>query len=243
MITQGDIIGLVLSYVYAFGLLLSVEAIGKALKWPQHFTRKIIHIGAGMWIWGILALFDHWTWGLIPFATFILLNYVFYRRQVFQQMDTEESTPGTVYFAISITLLFGLLWRTEGEPDRVALAAAAVMAMTWGDAMASIIGRRWGKHTYTAFGHPRSLEGSVVMLIFSFLTIYLTLRLLPGSSLSPNSIALNANTVLILSLAGSAVASLAEAFSPAGTDNLSVPLLSGLVLFLLSGLFSGPTLN
>ena len=105
--TTGDIIGLVASYVYAFGMLFGVEAIGKGLKWKQPFTRKIIHIGAGLWIWGILALFDNWYFGIIPFATFIVLNYVFYRQQSFEAMDAEDSTPGTVYFSISITILFG----------------------------------------------------------------------------------------------------------------------------------------
>ncbi len=47
--TAGDIWGLVLSYVYAFSLLLIVEFIGKKLDWSQFFTRKIIHIGAGLW--------------------------------------------------------------------------------------------------------------------------------------------------------------------------------------------------
>jgi dolichol kinase len=40
--------------------------------------------------------------------------------------------------------------------------------------------------------------------------------------------------VLGLSLAGTAVATMAEALSPAGTDNLSVPLLSGLAMTILS---------
>ncbi len=110
--TTYDIIGLILSYLYAFGLLFIVEGIGKWRGWPQFVTRKLIHIGAGMWIWGILALFDHWIYGVIPFATFIVLNYVFYRQQTFKAMDTEKATPGTVYFAISITILFTLLWRT-----------------------------------------------------------------------------------------------------------------------------------
>jgi phytol kinase len=85
-----------------------------------------------MWVWAILALFDTWQIGLIPFGTFIILNYVFYRLTIFQAMDTEESTPGTVYFAFSITLLYALFWRTDGQSDRAVIATGAVMAMTWG---------------------------------------------------------------------------------------------------------------
>jgi phytol kinase len=233
-VTRGDIIGLVLSYIYAFGMLFVVESIGKRLKWPQDFTRKIIHIGAGLWVWGILYFFDHWYFGIIPFATFILLNYIFYRQQTFKAMDTTASTPGTVYFAISITVLYGLLWRTGGPPDRAPIATAATMAMTLGDALASLVGRRWGSRPYTIFGHTRSLQGSAAMAVFSFLGIFLTLLWLPGSALSPNSAVLGAFPALWMALVGTVAATLAEALSPAGTDNLSVPLLSGLALYLLT---------
>lgn len=226
--SRGDIYGLVLSYVYAFGLLFGVEAVGKQLKWPQRVTRKLVHIGAGMWAWGILYFFTKPSYGIIPFATFIVLNYIFYRQQAFKAMDGQEETLGTVYFAISITLLFGWLWRTEGGVDRVPLATAAVMAMTWGDALASLIGQQWGRHQYTTFGHQRSWEGTGTMAVVSFAVMLLTLWLLPGSSLSPHSVV--PTSPWLLCIAGALVATVAEAFSPAGTDNLSVPLLTALVL-------------
>ncbi len=80
-----------------------------------------------MWVWGILALFDNWKIGLIPFATFIVLNYIFYRFTIFEAMDSEDSTPGTVYFAFSITLLYALFWRTDGSPDRAVVATDGVI--------------------------------------------------------------------------------------------------------------------
>lgn len=232
--SRGDIVGLMLSYGYAFGLLFSVEALGQRCKWPQAVTRKLVHIGAGMWVWGILALFDHWVYGIIPFATFIVLNYIFYRRQAFKAMDSRDSSPGTVYFAISITTLFGLLWRTEGPLDRAPIATAAVMAMTWGDGLASLVGYRWGRHQYTHLGHVRSWEGTAAMAVGSFVAMFLTLWLLPGSALSPYSQPFGAPASLVLALAGTVVATLAESYSPAGTDNLSVPLLTGLLLYLAS---------
>lgn len=231
--TKNDLIGLILSYIYAFGLLLIVEGIGKRLKWPIFITRKLIHIGAGMWIWGILYFFDHWTWGSVPFATFIVLNYIFYRQQTFKAMDEDSETLGTVYFATSITLMFALLWRTGGAPDRVPVAAAAVMTMTWGDGLASLVGKRWGRRPYTVFGHTRTWEGSSAMALSAFLSIGLTLWLLSDSALSPHSVSIGLARALWLALVGSLVATLAESVSPAGTDNLSVPLLTGLTLYML----------
>ncbi len=228
--TTGDIVGLVASYLYAFGLLFAVEGLGKRLGWPQFVTRKLTHIGAGMWLWGLLALFSHWTWGLIPFGTFVVLNYVFYRRQSFAATDGEHTTPGTVYFALSITILLAGLWRTGGGTDRVALAAAAVMAMTWGDALASLIGQRWGRHRYTVLGHTRSWEGSAAMAAATFAVVGATLLLVPGSPLSPHGAAWTLPWVLAGAATATAIATAAEAVSPAGTDNLSVPLLTGLAL-------------
>ncbi|HPR88203.1 MAG TPA: phosphatidate cytidylyltransferase [bacterium] len=228
-----ELIGMVLSYVYAFSLLLIVEAVGKKMNWPQHISRKIIHIGAGMWVWGILYFFDELRWGIIPFATFILLNYLFYRRQTFAQMDVDKSTPGTVYFSLSITLIFLMLWRPSGPLDLIPVGIAGLMAMTWGDACASLVGQPWGRKKFQAFGHTRSFLGSVTMAAVSLVAIWLTLTLLPGSALSPMSPAIGLADRLLLTILGATVATLAEALSPAGTDNLTVPLASSFFMWLI----------
>jgi dolichol kinase len=148
-------------------------------------------------------------------------------------MDTEDSTPGTVYFAFSITLLYALFWRTDGSTDRAVVATGGVMAMTWGDALASIVGGRWGQQSYTVWGHTRTWEGSATMFLASFVAILITLLVLPGSSLSPTTAPLAAGTAVFSALAAAVVATLAEGVAPAGTDNLSVPLLTATTLYLL----------
>ena len=111
--------------------------------------------------------------------------------------------------------------------------AAAVMIMTWGDALAHIVGKRYGNHTYTFFGHTRSWEGTAAMVTVGALAMFLTLWLLPGSALSPNSVVLGPARAAIISLFTIIVASFAEGISPSGLDNLSVPLVSALALTLL----------
>jgi len=231
--THRDVIGLIVSYLYAFGLLGFGEIIRKWRGYSQAFTRKLVHIGAGMWVWGTLALFDTWQIGLIPFGSFIVLNYVFYRFTIFQAMDSEESTPGTVYFAFSITLLYALFWRTDGSTDRAVIATGGVMAMTWGDALASIVGGRWGRRAYSVRGHQRTWEGSLTMFLASFVAVALTLLTLPGSPLSPTAEPLSLGAALLYACLASIVATLAEGVSPAGTDNLSAPLLTAATLYLL----------
>lgn len=229
---RGDVSGLILSYLYAGSLLVLSELLVRKFGWKQFVTRKLVHIGAGMWIWGILYFFDTWYMGIIPFATFIVLNYIIYKFKILEGVDEEDSSPGTVYFAFSITVLLLLFWRTGGVSDRVFIAAAAVMAMTWGDGLASLIGKTWGRHSYTFFEHTRTIEGSAAMFLASFTGVYLTLTLLPGSVLSPNSLPMDPSYILPAAIASALVGTAAEAVSPAGTDNVSVPLLTAAVLWL-----------
>lgn len=229
--TTRDLIGLGISYAYAFGLIALAEIVRRWRGYPQDFTRKLVHIGAGMWVFGVLALFDNWYIGIIPFATFIVLNYIFYRYRLFSAMDAPESTPGTVYFAFAITVLFLAFWRTDSLQDRGYIAAAGTMAMTWGDSMASIIGQRWGRHRYTILGSTRSWEGSAAMLVASGTAMLLTLMLLPGSPLAPLTVPFTSTLALAAAFLAAFVATVAEACSPSGTDNLSVPLLAGATIF------------
>jgi phytol kinase len=234
--TTNDLIGLAASYIYAIALIGLAELLRRAAGVPQELTRKLVHVGAGMWVFGVLALFDHWQWGVLPFATFILGNYLFYRYRLFRSMDEGDSTPGTVYFAIAITLLFGIFWRPASAGDHAPIAAAGAMALTWGDATAALVGRRYGQHRYTIAGETRSWEGSIAMLAAAGLAMYLALTLLPGSALAPLAPRPSPAAALLASLAGAAAATLVEAVSPRGTDNLSVPLVAAAIAWLVLGL-------
>jgi phytol kinase len=229
--TTRDWIGLGLSYAYASGLLVLAELIRRQLGAPQEFTRKLVHIGAGMWVFGVLGLFDTWYIGVIPFATFIGLNYLLWRTRLLASVDAPNSSPGTIYFAISITLLFLAFWRTDSPADKGYIAAAGAMAMTWGDALASIVGERFGRHRYQIAGSVRSYEGSLAMFVASALAMFLTILLAPGSPIAPLTPPLGLGTALAAAIVAASAATLAEAVSPAGADNLSVPLVAAAVVF------------
>ncbi|WP_017652675.1 diacylglycerol/polyprenol kinase family protein [Fortiea contorta] len=231
--TNHDLIGLLASYSYAVSLLIIGEGLRRLFGVEPNLTRKVIHVGAGMWIFGVLWLFDRWEFGVLPFATFIGLNYLLYRYRIVGAMDAEDSSPGTVYFAMSVTLLFGLLWRPNGPIDQVPIAAAGVMAMTWGDALAALIGRRFGQHKYQVGNSIRSWEGSAAMFIVSTTAIFLVLSLLPGSFLSPFAVSFDKARIILASVLSGAFATVAEGVSPQGTDNLSVPLVAAGVVWLV----------
>lgn len=223
--TLSDIAAFLLWYSLAFATLGLAEWLHRQRGWSPGATRKLIHITAGCSIFVILGLFDHPSFGIIPFAGFIFFNYWFRRRRTFKGMDSAQASYGTVYFALSITILLAWLWRRSAS-DRSALAAAAIMIMTWGDAAAALIGQRLGQRRDRIWGQSRTLEGSATMLAVSLVASTSTLSLYGDVAVRP---------ALAWSLTAAVVATMVEGFSPQGLDNLTVPLVTGLVFVFLAG--------
>ncbi|WP_207709049.1 DUF92 domain-containing protein [Heliomicrobium undosum] len=221
-ISQNDIDGLMISYAYILGLLFLATWIQKWRRYPAEFTRKVVHVGAGMWIVGAVAHFDHWYMAIIPACTFIIFNYLSYRYRLIKAMDLAGGTPGTVYFIVSVTALLLWFW----PQGKVYIAVAATMAMTWGDAFAAVLGRAFGKHVYKVGDHRRSLEGSAAMFTFSFLSILLTLLWMDTG--------IEGTGALALAFLLATVATFLEAVSLSGLDNITVPIGTGLTLWALA---------
>jgi len=212
-------LALLISYIYVFAIIFAGEGLRKWRGYSADFTRKAIHIGVGMWVFATVALFEHWYFAIIPPLTFIVINYISYKQQVFKAMETgEKGQLGTVYFPTSFAVLLCLFW------SRPYIAAAGIMAMTWGDAFASIIGLRWGRRKYQIFRRTRSLEGSAAMLAFSFASILITLVAM---------VPLGWPMALPYALIVAVFATVVEALSPWGIDNLTVPILSAGLLYLI----------
>jgi len=215
-----DWIALVASFVYVFAMIGIAEGLRRWRGYSVEFTRKFIHIAVGMWAYGTVLLFERRTFAIIPPLAFVAINALSYWQGTFKAMETgEKGQLGTIYFPISFAALIWLLW---GRPH---LLVASLMPMTWGDALAAVIGRRIGRHRYTVAGSTRSLEGSGVMFLASWVATFLPLVLLAPGALSP---AAAAGAAAITALA----ATIIEAISPWGIDNLTVPAISALVLAL-----------
>jgi dolichol kinase len=197
------------------------EGLRKWRGYSVEFTRKFIHIAVGMWAFGTVLLFERRALAIIPPLVFVAINALSYWQGTFKAMETgEKGQLGTIYFPISFAALIWLLW---GRPH---LLVASLMPMTWGDALAAVVGRRIGKRRYTVAGSTRSLEGSAVMFLASWAATLAPLLWLtpePASSIAVAGIA--AITAL--------GATIVEAISPWGIDNLTVPAVSALILALM----------
>ena len=216
-------LALILAFVYVFVAIGLGELLRRSFHLSQGFTRKFIHIAVGMISIPTVLMFKSLYWAIIPPLAFVVINYLDYRFGLIQaMMSSDRSNLGTVYFPISFAAILVLFWGNSAMPTtHPYLIVAALMPLTWGDALAAVVGERTGRHRYTIFGHTRSLEGSATMFIVSALATFLALGML---SLPVRFV------VAIVTALGATVA---EAISPWGIDNLTVPAVSALILALM----------
>ncbi|HEX7878567.1 MAG TPA: hypothetical protein VF720_04125 [Candidatus Eisenbacteria bacterium] len=103
-------------------------------------------------------------------------------------------------------------------------ALAGILVLAWADAAAAILGRAYGRHSYRVLGATRSWEGSLAFLGFSALamaaaTLVTDLARLVPASTAVGSALFSLPRFLLLMVP----ATIVEAVTPAGLDNLAVP--------------------
>ena len=223
-----NLIGLGVSLAYVLAVL-GASSLAARRGASSEATRKLAHIALGGW-WLIAArFFDSPLWAAALPAAFILVNAFAYRRQKlsFMGRDDGEDTPGTVYYAVSLTTLalfsFGI-----GAPY---MGALGFFCMAFGDGFAAVLGKRFGRRVLVGCC-GKTLVGSATMLMVSFASCAVVLMApppfgaggilgAPGGAFAPLG-PLAASLLAAALLA--AVAAAIEAFSVEGLDNLFVPL-------------------
>ncbi len=216
-----DLLSLLVAFAYIIVLIAIAEILRRVFHVPVDITRKVVHVGVGMVAIALTIVFREWYIAIIGPLVFIIINYLSYRTGLFRGIETgEKEQLGTIYFPLAFVILTPPLW------SQPAILAAAMMPLTWGDAAAAILGKRFGVHKFTLFNQTSSIEGSLAMFVFGFLGTYFALLLFGQST----------GTSFLLSLVTAFAATIAEALSPKGIDNLTVPLMSAVVLVGLTSL-------
>ncbi|MCT4792948.1 MULTISPECIES: diacylglycerol/polyprenol kinase family protein [Exiguobacterium] len=202
------------------GIVLALlEWTGKKLQMQPETIRKWIHIAVGHWVFLALAWMEHWYVAITPLLFFTLINWITLKRGTGRMNQVERVSYGTVYYPMALALL--VLFFFEQEP--MALVAGS-MVLAWGDGLAALVGKRFGKTFYTRGKIRRSFEGSIAMFLASFLVLTVTFLLYE----EPAWLAVSYGFLL------ANIAALIEAVSYRDTDNLLIPLTIGaLVAFAL----------
>ena len=218
---QNDFVGIAFVYIYVILLLIFTEKI-LSKKYPAT-SRKILHIMTGN-IAFILPIFQ--TREMMAFLAagpFILFTFLMSPHSPIKSVRGKTSEAGhglgLVYYAIAWAVLAYLFFDTKE------VIAIGILAMSYGDGLASIIGIKFGKKKYQIFEDVKSYIGSYAMFTFTFIMMIIAL-------LFYGKLSLNYETLfLLLCIAG--ISTIVEGVTPRGLDNLSVPFVAAILYFLL----------
>ena len=204
-------------FVYLALLVAIAESLSRIIPDDPELTRKVVHIGSGnvillAWLFGIEQ-------SVIISAAIIagIIALVSYVTPILPSINSiGRKSLGTFFYAVSIGVLAWAFWQ-----DYPQYTTIGILVMAWGDGMAAIVGQRFGKHKYQVFGIEKSWEGSGAMATASFLVTLIVLLATQG----------NAIQTWLTGLFVAAIATTLEAFSKLGLDNLTVPIVSGVICY------------
>jgi len=187
-------------------------------KWPHEMGRTFAHIMvANWWIIASLTMKSYWVVMAAPlfFVLFNTLNLIFDWIPSLNS-KTRSDSFGTIYYAASVALLVQLYFF---DPALQVAGALGILIMGYGDGMAAVIGQFFGKHKFTIFKGHKTWEGSLTMWLVSTIVVAATLYFTTPAISWP--------MVILIPF----LATLIEAISPYGLDNLFVPLITALIYF------------
>jgi len=218
-----------MSYGYILLMILISDRTERTFNWSRRASRKLLHILIGNFPF-IILFFSESIFPVTIAASFVLVTFlatpysplkgVRQRLMGLQDTTSEGHTLGLVFYAISYTVLAAIFFKLPY------VIAAGILPMAYGDSLASLIGQRYGKMKYRLFAQ-KTIEGSLAVFLGSIASVACGLGFYalfyPFSQVE----------ILLLSTGVALIATVIEAISPSGLDNLTVPISCALFVFLM----------
>lgn len=186
--------------------------------------RKFVHFGTGVAVLPAPWLFHSCLPILFITIAFAVANFWSIRRGRLKSIhEVSRESFGTFYYPLSFAILLLLFWERN-----VMILSIAFALMAFGDAAAGLVAQQFPRRKMLPLpGDKKSLPGCAAMFITSALIVGLGLLVFRPSH------TLSLIVSLEVAIAIGVLAAAAEALSYRGSDNLTVPLLGALGLFVV----------
>lgn len=215
-----NLAGLIWSLVYIFIILGLATLVAKFSQGASETSRKLVHILVGNWVFLTPLFTDLWAVTLVPF-TFIIINSLSLRYNLISAMERNDDSLGTVYYAVSLFVLSGagfiLGWR--------ALPYIGILTMAYGDGLAAVAGKKWGKRKPFSFAPDKSLVGSLTVFLAAFLVTSVSLYVFRDDA---QAAGISIPLILFVAILTAVVSAFIELVGHKGCDNLTLPIGSAL---------------
>ncbi len=191
-------------------LVLSTRSLTKSGRVSPSTVRKWLHAAVGAWTLWVTPQFHQLWWALVPPVLFGVLNASTAARTLMPGIaETRSEARGLWTFPLGVVIAYLLFW---DDPGRRPLLAG-IAALAFADPAAAWFGSRFGQRRFSGFGQGRSLEGSLMFFCVTAIGAGLIASGTQGGWY-PWRMAVGCG------VAGA----FAEAVTPSGWDNLTIPL-------------------
>ncbi len=149
--------------------------------------------------------------------------------------ETVGRLQGPFHYSISITVLIAIF--AVFAPDRLYFPICGILIMIVSDTFASIVGKKYGriKLALPYTGSQRTLEGSLTFFVSAFILCFSAFYIF-GLFNPINQKTLTLELIFTYSLITSLTGTLVELFSRSTYDDLTVPIATTMVIFLLASI-------
>jgi uncharacterized protein (TIGR00297 family) len=214
-------------FLILVGLIAFVAGADQAKKFFKIDSKKIrmfIHASVAVGIFFAPLIFKQKLYPALFGSLFTVFDFISIKLGLLRGINMDKKNLGTVYYPLSFLILVLLLW--DSYPF---IVSTAMLVMGLADPAAAIVGSQIkNAHEVFAFGERKTFEGSVAMfLLASIATMIGLLFFGVPVSMTPGPAAL-----LRISVSIGIMAAAIELISPKAADNLTVPLSSGILLFI-----------
>ncbi len=217
-----DVVALIIVYLYVAVIFVIAE---RVLNTRPEVSRKFLHIMVGNMIFAMPFFSDPWV--MILFLTLPITVVLFFLTEyspikIKNSVTESGHALGLFFYAGIWTVLIAVF------SNRLWIVALAIVPMVYGDGFAALIGQKFGKFKYYIFGGEKSLEGSLTMFVITtVMSVFVWMIFTSIGYPMPKF-----NIVYIIAI--SAVATVCEALSYGGIDNLTVPAITSILYYLVA---------
>lgn len=193
-------------------LFVSVELWYKVKNPPVEQTRKFVHIFSGLIALSFGYLFNTYTYVLVLCAGFAGLLYLTEKMGLLPSIhNVDRKSKGSLYFPVAVFVVFYIAQQL-GRPEFYFLS---ILVLSVSDTLAALAGKKYGFKLYEVETNTKSIEGSVIFFLSTFVILLVGILLL--TDIARFECILGALYIAILVTAF-------EAVSTDGADNIFIPL-------------------
>ena len=234
---QSFLFGALITSLYIIVMAGIMLAARKLFTIPDELFRKILHFILLFAYIPLVFAFEKWWMSAIFSASLMVVLFpaLFFAEKIpmFSSFVNERKKGE---FKSSMVLAVGMMifsvsvcWGIFG--DRY-LVLASIYAWGVGDALAALVGKRFGKHKikWKLADSKKSIEGSLAMFICAFVSV-LAVLVIRGGIFLPYS--------FLISLAAATVCTASEMCTKNGLDTVICPTSAMIVIIPLTMLFGG----